>query len=161
MIEKSEEIVAQIINCQRQIKELRRSVNSKLPPVVTLPSTVYVQPDQHSNITSNSVKPRLPKLSLPKFRGDVTKWQSFWDSCKSAIHENSDISTIKFNYLNSLLEGTAARTVRGLTLTSSNYNAAIKMLQEHYGKPQIIKSAHIDEILKIQPCMGGGRLGPL
>jgi len=25
-------------------------------------------------------KARLPKLSLPKFRGDVTKWSTFWDS---------------------------------------------------------------------------------
>ena len=108
------------------------------------------------------MKPRLPKLSLPKFRDDVTKWQSFWYSFKSAIHENSDISTIdKFNHLNSLLEGNAARTVQGLTLTSSNYNAAVEMLQERYGKPQIIISAHMDEILKIQPCMEGGRLGPL
>ena len=65
------------------------------------------------------------------------------------------------NYLNSLLEGNAARTVQGLTLKSSNYNAAIEMLQEHYGKPQIIISFHMDEILKIQPCMEGGRLGPL
>ena len=90
------------------------------------------------------------------------KWQWFWDSFKSAIHENSNILTIdKFNYLNSLLEGNAARTVQGLTLTSSNYHAAIEMLQEHYGKPQIIISAHVDEILKIQPCIEGRHLGPL
>ena len=78
------------------------------------------------------------------------------------MHENSDIwTTNKFNYLNSLLEGNAERTVHGLTLTSSNYDAAVEMLQERYGKPQIIISEHIDEILKIQPCVEGGRLGPL
>ena len=73
------------------------------------------------------------------------------------MHENSDIwTTNKFNYLNSLLEGNAARTVHGLTLTSSNYDAAVEMLQERYGKPQIIISEHMDEILKIQPCVEGG-----
>ena len=78
------------------------------------------------------------------------------------MHGNSDIwTTNKFNYLNSLLEGNAARTVHGLTLTSSNYDAAVEMLQERYGKPQIIISEHMDEILKIQPCVEGGRLGPL
>ena len=51
--------------------------------------------------------------------------------------------------------------MQGLILTSSNYNAAVEMLQERYGKPQIIISAHMDEIFKIQPCMEGGRLGPL
>ena len=101
------------------------------------------------------MKPRLPKLSLPKFRGGVTKWQSFWNSFKYAMHENSDIwTTNKFNYLNSLLEGNATRTVHGL-------DAAVEMLQERYGKPQIIISEHMDEILKIQPCVEGGRLGPL
>ena len=55
----------------------------------------------------------------------------------------------------------AARTVHGLTLTRSNYDAAVEMLQERYGKPQIIISEHMDEILKIQPCVEGGRLGPL
>ena len=161
-IEESENIVAQIIDFQRQIEESRKSVDSQVLSVVALPSAVQVQHDQHNTTASNSAKPRLPKLSLPKFRGDVTKWQLFWDSFKSAIPENSDISTInKFNYLNSLLEGNAARTVQGLTLTSSNYNATVEMLQERYGKPQIIISAHMDEILKIQPCMEGGRLGPL
>lgn len=71
------------------------------------------------------------------------------------MHENSDIwTTNKFNYLNSLLEGNAARTVHGL-------DAAVEMLQERYGKPQIIISEYMDEILKIQPCVEGGRLGPL
>ena len=71
------------------------------------------------------------------------------------MHENSDIwTTNKFNYLNSLLEGNAARTVHGL-------DAAVEMLQERYGKPQIIISEHMDEILKIQPCVEGGRLGSL
>ena len=162
-IEQSEDIVARIIDCQRQIEESRKTVDLQVPLVVASSFAAYVQPDQHNtHTTSNSVKPRLSKLSLPKFRGDITRWQSFWDSFKSAIHENSDISTIdKFNYLNSLLEGNAARTVQGLILTSSNYNAAVEMLQERYGKPQLMISAHKDEILKIQPCMEGGRLGPL
>lgn len=71
------------------------------------------------------------------------------------MHENSDIwTTNKSNYLNSLLEGNTARTVHGL-------DATVEMLQERYGKPQIIISEHMDEILKIQPCVEGGRLGPL
>lgn len=162
-IEESEEIVAQIIDCQKQIEESRKSIDpQQVPPVFMTSSAVYVQPDQQNTTAINSVKPRLPKLSLPKFRDNVTKWHSFWDSFKSAIYENSDISAIdKFNYLNSLLEGNATRTVQGLTLTSSNYNAALEMLQERYGKPQIIISAHMDELLKIQPCNKGGHLGPL
>ena len=50
--------------------------------------------------------PRLPKLTLQKFRGVVTTWSTFWDSFKAAVHDNDSIPKIdKFNYLNSSLEG--------------------------------------------------------
>ena len=40
------------------------------------------------------VKTRLPRLELGKFRGDVTGWMTFWDTFKSAVHENTNISKI-------------------------------------------------------------------
>ena len=102
-----------------------------------------------------SSKTKLPKLSLPKFKGEVTKWNAFWDSYESAIHKNGDITKIdKFNYLNSLLEGTALRAIQGLALTSLNYDAAVEILQDRFGRPQQIITAHMDEILKLQPCTG-------
>ena len=88
-------------------------------------------------ISVSSLKPKLPKLTLPKFKGQVTKWGSFWDSYSSAIHDNKEISKIdKFNYLNSLLEGSALRAIQGLALTGANYDSAIEILKEWFGKPQ-------------------------
>jgi len=87
-------------------------------------------------------------LSLPKFRGDVKNWPAFWDSFQSAIHNNNDIPKVdKFNYLNSLLEGPAFKTIQGFTLTGTNYDAAIEMLQERFGDPQQIVSAHMGELM--------------
>ena len=57
----------------------------------------------------------------------------------------------KFNYLNSVLEGPAARSIAGLTLTASNYENAVEILQDRFGKPQQIVSAHMDELIKLQP----------
>ena len=106
----------------------------------------------HQN-THFGTKPKLPKITLPRFNGDVTKWDTFWDSFNSAIHTNTDIANIdKFNYLKSLIEGPAARTIQGLTLTNSNYETAIKLLEERFGKRQQIVSAHVDELLKIPSC---------
>ena len=111
--------------------------------------------------SATSYKPRLPKLSLAKFKGEVTKWNTFWDSFESAIHNNNDISKIdKFNYLNSLLEGTALRAIQGLTLTGANYDAAIEILRDRFGQPQQIITAHMDELLKI-PASTGDRLSSL
>jgi hypothetical protein len=67
----------------------------------------------------------------------------------------------KFNYLFSLLEGNAARSIKGHTLTSANYDAAIEILQERFGKTQQIIAAHIDrKILQIPAC-SEGRTGQL
>jgi hypothetical protein len=103
----------------------------------------------------------LPKLSLAKFKGEVTKWNTFWDSFESAIHTNNDISKIdKFNYFNSLLEGIALRAIQGLTLTGANYDAAIEILRDRFGQPQQIITAHMDELLKI-PASTGDKLSSL
>ena len=54
------------------------------------------------------VKPRLPKIQPRKFNGDPKNWLEFWDSFKGTIHKNEDLSEHeKFDYLKSLLEGTA------------------------------------------------------
>ena len=88
-------------------------------------------------VSQNVVRTRLPKLSLPKFRGDVTKWNTFWDSFQVAVHCNEGISNIdKFNYLNYILERVAARAIPGLTLSEANYDAAVKLLQERCDRPQ-------------------------
>ena len=60
---------------------------------------------------------KLPKLVLPKFKGDITLWKRFWDSFCSAVHNNKLLTSIdKFNHLNSLPEGQAKRCIQGLSL---------------------------------------------
>ena len=72
---------------------------------------------------------------LPKFSGEITKFKSFWDSFDSAVNKNADLSSVdKFNYLHALLEGQAARAIQGLTLSESNYKAAVEILRKRFGK---------------------------
>ena len=126
----------------------------------TAESTGTVNYEHHSiNISSNNVpqstpnRSKLPKLVLPKFRGDVTQRRTFWDSFNSAINTHSYLTTIdNFNHLNSLLEGQALRAIQGLTLSESNYQAAIDILNQRFGKTQHIIYTHMDELLKIPAC---------
>lgn len=98
-------------------------------------------------------KAKLPKLNLPKFRGDITSFTSFWDSFQSMIHANTFLSSVdKFNYLKSYLEGEALRSIEGLPLSEANYQAALDILKRRYGNKQQIISAHMDELLKIPSC---------
>ena len=93
---------------------------------------------------------KLPKLRLDNFSGNPVAWNTFWDSFKSAVHNNSKLTPVdKFTYLKSLLEGTAANTVAGLTLTSENYEKAITMLKDRFGNRQIIITSHLENLTKI------------
>ena len=50
------------------------------------------------------------------------------------------------------MEGQALRAIEGLTLSESNYQAAIDILKQQFGKTQHIISTHMDELLKILAC---------
>ena len=93
---------------------------------------------------------KLPKLSIRKFNGDLTKWVTFWDSFNSSIHTNPALSSVdKFNYLTSLLDSTAAEAIAGLTLTDANYGEAIATLKKRFGNPQLIVNRHMEALLSI------------
>jgi hypothetical protein len=127
------------------------SVNSQDSPQQTITTNTTTTASTPGNFVSSL--PKLPKLELSKFGGQITEWNSFGDLYDSAIHSNPSISKVnKFNYLQSLLEGNAARAIKGLTLTEANYDAAVQILQERFVKTQQSISAHMDETLKIQAC---------
>ena len=50
------------------------------------------------------------------------------------------------------MEGQALRAIQGLTLTESNYQSAIDILNQRFGKTQHIISTYIDQLLKIPAC---------
>ena len=104
---------------------------------------------------SFTVTPKLPKLVLQKFNGEIKKFRTFWDRFDSSVKKNPNISPIdKFNYLQGLLEGPAARVIQGLPLTEANYNVALNLLQGHFGNTQHIISMHMDELLQLPTCSG-------
>ena len=141
----SEEYTARVTSC---IVRLESVVNKSEIQVINTAPTV-----ETLHISSTQIRAKLPKITLQKFRGNVTNWNPFWESFKAAVHENNSISKVdKMNYLFSHLEGAAARSVQGLTLTEANYDAAIVILEERFGRPQQIIAAHMDELLKVQPC---------
>ena len=78
------------------------------------------------------------------------KWTTFWDSFESAIHRSDRLSDIdKFNYLRSLLEGTAYDAIAGLALSAVNYGEAITILKKRFGNKQLIVSKHMETLLNI------------
>ena len=64
-----------------------------------------------SNVSSVN-QGRLPKITLPRFNGDIKRYQSFWQSFKCAVDEKESLSDIhKLNYLLTSLEGQAFKAL--------------------------------------------------
>ena len=75
-----------------------------------------------------SFKRKLPKLTIEKFKGDYTKFNTFMGSFVAAIDSCKDLKDIeKFNYFHSYLEGEAFRTIQGVKLTDKNYPELLNM----------------------------------
>ena len=151
-----QETILLITSCLSSPKQEANDVEE----TVTLPSASPQGSFSAQNGAKGTNKAKLPKLTLPKFTGDATKWTTFWDSFSSAIHMSEDLNEVdKFQYLKSLLEGAAAETISGLPLTSSNYNHAV--LNKRFGSKQVIISKHIEMLMQLPKVSDTGDLKQL
>ncbi|GFS93208.1 integrase catalytic domain-containing protein [Trichonephila clavipes] len=124
---------------------IQNSVENE-PQNITLPLNSTV-----SSVLSN--QPRLPKLTLESFSGkDISSFPSFGARFKSAVHENSSLNDVdKFSYLKSVVTSDAELAIRGLTLTSENYAKAIKILENRFGRKELIVDFHMNRLLNLTP----------
>ena len=104
---------------------------------------------------------KLPTLELPKFGGEVTEWQTFWDKFTATVDATELPEVTKFTYLQSLLVGEAQKAIQGLTLTSAHYGVACKLLEERFGRPEKIIFSHIQGLLTLTVEAAGSSLARL
>ena len=112
------------------------------------------QPDDVSEAgteASAKVNAKLPKLDLPSFGGEILEWTSFWDQFVAIIHNSNMPVVTKFSYLKNRLSGVASDTVAGLSLTENNYEVACDLLCERFGRPELLRFTHIQELLNLKP----------
>ncbi|GBM72972.1 hypothetical protein AVEN_35090-1 [Araneus ventricosus] len=135
--EYTQKIITWKFRATKKIRVRTRNVDS-----LNVPSSCYKE--------SSTIK--LPKLAISKFYGQSSLWLSFWNSFESAIHENDSLSEVsKFNYLKAHLGGSALSTIEGFALTPENYEIAIKLLKERFGRSDVLINTHLNNLLRICP----------
>lgn len=93
---------------------------------------------------------QLPKIKLPEFDGEQSKWRAFKDLFDKIVHSNVTISeSIKVQYLKSNLTGKAAKMVEHLPPTDKSYKKCYELLCNRYDNERETVSILIDEILNI------------
>ena len=165
-IKESEEIKPRVYETKNKIEQLfakKHEVKTNNESPVSVSNEISTEAViEHSSQETNPVsmaqlvpKTRLPKLSLPRFNGEITKFCTFWDSFQSAVDNNPNLTPIdKFNYLYSLLEGLGLHAIQGLTITEDKYKSAVEILHLPFGRTQQVIAAHMDELLKLSTCSG-------
>uniref|UniRef100_A0A8D8QE31 Peptidase aspartic putative domain-containing protein n=1 Tax=Cacopsylla melanoneura TaxID=428564 RepID=A0A8D8QE31_9HEMI len=98
------------------------------------------------------VQPRLPKLEVPVFSGDLKEWSNFHSLYRSTIHRRTDITEVeKLQYLRSFLRGTPLHLIENFQLLDVNYHAAYKTLCDRYENKRVLASHHLNMILNFKP----------
>ena len=77
-------------------------------------------------------------------------WQSFFDCFDAAINSNPMLTGVqKLSYLRVQLQGDSARVIAGFPLTDGNYSHSVALLQNHFGQPYKLFSAHTQALLDL------------
>lgn len=152
-VEEIEKEIEDAENLKMRVMEAIEAISLGSTPTTPLTSNTSSNLAQGSNTNAGdeggieapkAARTKLPKLTLRRFKGDVTQFRTFWDTFESAVHSNPGLTKIdKFSYLVSLLEGSASRAIEGLPVTEENYDSAVEILKKRFGKPQQLISAHM------------------
>ena len=96
----------------------------------------------------------LSKLEVPKFSGDKqSDWFEWLGQFNSVIGENGRLTDLrKFAHLKSLMEGEAAKVIKGITLSAANYQIAFDALKVQYGNKELYKLNLLDKLDHLPLC---------
>ncbi|XP_058816930.1 uncharacterized protein LOC131680228 [Topomyia yanbarensis] len=101
---------------------------------------------------SSSFHLRLPKIDLPKFNGDFSRWLAFRDTYTSMIHNNTDIPTVaKLQYLLQSLEEETRTPFESVDVEADNYASTWEALLKRYDNKRFLKRQLFRALYDLSP----------
>lgn len=95
----------------------------------------------------------LPRIDVPKFFGDYTKWENFRDMFESLVTSRVDLSNVqKLHYLKATLTDDASCVLSNVLVTEANYEAAWELLRKRFDNTRVIVNVHLQALVNI-PCV--------
>ncbi|KAJ0172004.1 hypothetical protein K1T71_012767 [Dendrolimus kikuchii] len=120
--------------------------------IATVKNYLEIHDNDKRSCDIHGVGIKLPQIEIAKFDGAFFRWQEFRDTFEGMVHLNKAISPIqKFYYLNSYLEGDAARVISNLEICSENYEIAWKLLNDRFNNKRLLIDQHLNSLCNIQP----------
>lgn len=154
-----EKFISVKVKLNRKMKDLQKGENSVISDLTTALSNMRTN---LPSMAEHKIRVNLPKLNIEKFDGNPEHWQEFYSQFKSAIHCNDEMSKVdKFTYLKTLLKSSAQTAIQGLPITEENYDTAVQILENRYGKKEMLIRSHINKLLNLPPIRNSSNLKEL
>ncbi|KAG4068141.1 hypothetical protein HA402_001566 [Bradysia odoriphaga] len=99
--------------------------------------------------TSLASNTKLPKMELPKFKGDYLEWEPFQQLFMRMIDNQTNMSgSEKLAYLKGQLEGEPKTLIQALPVSDESYEAAWNILNHEFRDKHTILKTALDNIFK-------------
>jgi len=157
-MEKDPEFVPKFSSSHMEMFEHMEAIASELKkrsqvvPSVSTPAQPVSSNKDSSNI--------LPKIEIPVFDGDQSKWAVFYEMFKCMIHDNKSIpNQQKVQYLVSKLSGEAANISRHLPPIANNYEIIWDALIKRFNDPRSLSNVYLKQIFEFNCLKSESRAG--
>lgn len=98
-----------------------------------------------------SLRPKLPPIEIPKFKGDLEKFPAFKSLYDTLVH-NTELTAIqKFSFLKSYVEYPASGVIENFDFTDENYQAAYDTLVERYTDKRLVGTHFLNKLFQFKP----------
>lgn len=97
------------------------------------------------------LRPKLPPINIPKFKGDLEKFPAFKSLFDTLVHDTGLSNIQKFSFLKSYLEYPALSVIDNFDFTDDNYEAAYNKLVKRYTDKRLVGTHYLNKLLQFKP----------
>ena len=99
---------------------------------------------------------KLPKIHLPKFRGGLEQWQSYWGRFQQAVHDNPKlgVEAKMAQLLETIEDPTLSEYLNACNDGTGKYPEVIAYLKERFDQPKELHGIYCQTLASLQPIKG-------
>ncbi|CAL1678856.1 unnamed protein product [Lasius platythorax] len=101
----------------------------------------------------NTLKIKLPPLTIQPFHGEYDKWLTFKDAFTQAVHNKNIPGIQKFQLFQGLLRENALKIIATLEASDVNYTIAWDLLKKRYENKRLIINTHLRGLFELAPII--------
>ena len=99
---------------------------------------------------------KLPKIHLPKFKGGLEQWQTYWGRFQQAVHDNPKlgVEAKMAQLLETIEDPTLSEYLNACNDGTGRYPEVIAYLKERFDQPKELHGIYCQTLANLQPIKG-------